>query len=104
MPGSSDFEKGKHFVDGTLRYLGEKDQFELRVTTSDKQTVTFIGSLKDARLVAERKDDKTKETHRLVISLLHDNRYLYHYEVQREGIRYPASSTPSVLPRKAYLS
>jgi hypothetical protein len=79
------FDKGKYFAEGTLRYLADKDHFQLTLQTIDKQTVTFTGPLKDHLLALERQDDKTKETQRLVISLLHDNRYLYHYEVKPEG-------------------
>jgi YHS domain len=78
-------EKGKYFTDGTLRYLPDQDQFQLTLSTTDQQTLTFVGPLKEHRLVAERQDEKTKETQRLVISLVGDNRYLYHYEVQAEG-------------------
>jgi len=79
------FAKGKTFVDGTLRYVSNKDQFQLTLTTVEQQTVTFTGPLKEHRLILERRDDKTKETQRIVLSLVQDNRYLYHYEVQPEN-------------------
>jgi hypothetical protein len=79
------FEKGKYFQDGTLRHLPEKNQFQLTLTTTEKETLTFTGSLKEHRLILERRDDRTKDTHRLVLSLLDDNRYLYHFEIQPEG-------------------
>ncbi len=78
------FTKGKTFTEGTLRYLPDKDQFQLTLTTAEKQTVIFTGPLKDHRLLLERRDEKTKETQRLVISLVQDNRFLYHYEVHPE--------------------
>lgn len=89
-----DFTKGKHFVDGTLRFLPDKKQYQLALTTPEKQTVTFTGAMKEHRLILERQDEKTKECQRMVLSLLYDNRYLYHYEVQPEN--YPFA-------RKVYL-
>lgn len=82
---NASFEKGKYFVDGTLRYLADKDQYQLTVNTVDKQTLVFTGPLKEHLLAMEREDPKTKETQRFVISLLHNNRYLYHYEIKGAG-------------------
>jgi hypothetical protein len=79
------FNKGKHFVDGELRYVPDKDHFQLTLNTTDKETLTFTGPLKDHLLILEREDPKTKDAQKLVISLLHDNRYLYHYEVKPQG-------------------
>jgi hypothetical protein len=79
------FTKAKHFSDGTLRYLPDKDRFELALTTPDKQTVTFNGALKGHRLVLERRDEQSKETQRLTVTLVQDNRYLYQYDVQPEN-------------------
>lgn len=76
------FDKGKYFRDGTLRFLPAKEQFQLALTTAEKQVVTFTGPLKDHRLVLERRDDRTKEVQRIVLSFIQDNRFLYHYEVQ----------------------
>jgi hypothetical protein len=76
------FEKGKHFTGSELRYLPDKDLFQMTLTTPAKETLTFEGKFADKRLTLERTDDKTKETQRLVISLLHSNRYLYRYEVK----------------------
>jgi hypothetical protein len=79
------FEKGKYFAEATLRHLPEKGQFQLALTTTDRQTLTFIGPLAEEKLIVERRDDKSRERQRLVITLLYDNRFLYHYEVQKEG-------------------
>jgi ribosomal protein L24E len=81
----ADFEKGKHFTGGTLRYLPEKDRFRLTLQTPGKETVVFEGPLDDRRLTLEREDEKRKETQRLVITLLHANRFLYRYEVMPQG-------------------
>jgi hypothetical protein len=88
------FDKGKHFRTGTLRYLADKKQYQLMLTTAEQQEVAFIGSWKDHRLIVERQDEKTKEQQRVVISLVSDNRFVYHYEIQ------PPNRT---LARKVYL-
>lgn len=76
------FDKGKYFAAAELRYLPEKDAYQLTATTPAKEQVVYEGRLKDKRLTLERTDDKTKEEQRLVLTLLHDNRYLYKYEVK----------------------
>jgi hypothetical protein len=73
-------DKGKYYTGAELRYLPDKDLYQLTVTTADKDTQTFTGKLEDKRLTLDRQDDKKKENERLVISLLHANRYLYRYE------------------------
>lgn len=83
----AEFDKGKYFASGELRYLPDKDRFRLKLQTADKQEQTFEGALKDNRLAVERTDEKRKETQRLVLTLLHNNRHLYRYEVK------PAEST-----------
>ena len=75
-------EKGKHFTKGELRYLADKDAYELTLTTPDKEALTFEGPFKDGRLTLDRTDDKKKETQRLVVTLLHSNRFLYRYDVK----------------------
>lgn len=74
------FDGGKHFTRGTLRYLPARDQYELTLQTVEKTSVVFTGPIEKQRLLLERKDDKTQETQRLVLNLLHDNRHLYHLE------------------------
>jgi ribosomal protein L24E len=76
------FDKGKHFTSGELRYLPEQDQFQLTVQTSARERLTFTGTLKDKLLTLDRVDEKTQETQRVVIHILHNNRYQYRYEVK----------------------
>jgi YHS domain-containing protein len=76
------FEDGKHFSKGELRHIADKNLFELKLTTTDKKAVTFQGSLKEKQLALERVDEPTKETQRIVFSLLHHNRFLYRLEVK----------------------
>lgn len=76
------FSKGKYFDKGTLRYVADKDLYQLKLQTPDKEALLFEGKLDKKNLTLERDDDKKKETQRLVITLLHENRYLYRYEVK----------------------
>lgn len=75
-------DKGKYLRTAELRYLPEKDRYQLTATTPDRETLVFEGTLDKKRLTLERKDDKKNETQRLIINLLHFNRYLYSYEVK----------------------
>lgn len=79
------FTNGKHFRQAELRYLPERDQFQLTVQTPANQALVFVGRLDDRRLTLERTDERTQETQRLVLTLLHHNRYLVRYEVQPQG-------------------
>jgi YHS domain len=78
----ADIEKGKHFTAAELRYLPDKDRYQLTATTSSKEKLVFEGPLERKRLTLERVDEKAKETQRLVISLLHFNRHVYRYDVK----------------------
>ncbi len=75
-------ENGKYFTQGELHYLPDKDQFQHYLKTTAQETMTFIGGFKDHVLTLDRQDEKTQETQRLVLSLIHWNRFLYRYEVK----------------------
>ena len=82
---------GKHFAKFELRYLAEKKQFQLTATKPDKTTEVFLGLLtvgkqKEQLLTVARTEDAAKQTHRLVFTLLHANRYLYRYDVKPAGV------------------
>jgi len=89
------FEKGKHFTKGELHYTpspAKKDslkdaepRFTLTLTAPDKSTSRFVGTLKDKVLTLDRADGPADEQQRLVISLLHHNRYLYRFESRPAG-------------------
>jgi hypothetical protein len=76
------FDQGRYFTRGELRYVPDQDRFQLTLRTTAKETLVFTGPLKDHQLALEREDGATKETQRLVFSLLHENRFLYRYEVK----------------------
>jgi YHS domain-containing protein len=76
------FDKGKYYLDGELRYLPDREQYQLTLRTLEKTSSTFVGTLQDRRLTLERTDDAKKESQRLVFNFLHDNRILYRCEVK----------------------
>ena len=79
------FEKGKYYATGELRWLTEKPGYQLVLTAADKSTQTFSGTLKDKVLTLDRTDPPNGEEQRLVISLLHHNRYLYRFDARPTG-------------------
>ncbi|HEV3261010.1 MAG TPA: YHS domain-containing protein [Gemmataceae bacterium] len=79
------FAKGKHFTSGQLHYLPDRDLYRLELRTAAKETLVFDGPLKDRRLTLERTDAAKKETQRLTLTLLHETRFLYDYEVKPRG-------------------
>jgi hypothetical protein len=79
------FDKGKYFTKGELRYVADKDSYQLKLTTTAKDSLEFVGKLDEGRLTLTRQDDKTKETQQLVVTMLHANRFLYRYEVKPDG-------------------
>lgn len=81
------FEKGKHFTKGELHFTPDKDQprYTFTLTAPDKSTRTYAGMLKDKVLTLERTDGPAGETERLVVTLLHSNRYLYRVETRPAG-------------------
>jgi hypothetical protein len=81
------FEKGKHFTGGELRYVPDKDNFTLTLTTVAKEKITYVGAIetrdKTKIVTFERDDDKAKQ--QIVLTLLHDNVYNYRFEEKAEG-------------------
>jgi len=78
-------DKGKYFSTAELRYLPDRDRYQLKAQTPAKETLVFEGARDKKRLTLERKDEKTNETQRLVLTVLHFNRYLYRYDVKPAG-------------------
>jgi YHS domain-containing protein len=78
-----DFEKSRNFSGGELRYVPDKDNFALTLTTLKKEKITYVGTLEKNKLTLERDGDK--ESQRLVFTFLHSNRFLYSYAVRSQG-------------------
>ncbi|MFN4259951.1 MAG: YHS domain-containing protein [Gemmataceae bacterium] len=71
---------GKYWTQGELRYLPDQDQYQLILRTPEKKTKTYTGQLDKRVLTLDAKDAATGEVERVVISLLHSNRFLYRQE------------------------
>src|SRR5262249_36221362 len=96
-------DKGKYFNSGELRYLPDRDQYRLTMKTAGEETLAYTGVLKEHVLTLEREDEKAKETQRLVVTLLHHNRFLYRYETRPAGKtvfakRYQVGATKEGVP------
>ncbi|HVK16280.1 MAG TPA: YHS domain-containing protein [Fimbriiglobus sp.] len=83
-------DKGKHFTRWDLRYLPGKKVYQLTAVTPDRETLLFTGVLgsgkqKEQVLTLERTDSARKEDQRLVVTLLHHNRFLYRWETRPAG-------------------
>lgn len=77
------FDKSKNFTSGELRFSPMDEAYALALRTIANDEIVFRGTYKDKNLTLERKAQD--ETQRLVFTLLHDNRFLYRYEVKPQG-------------------
>jgi len=80
-------DKGKYFASWDLHYLPAKSLYEMTATTPGKDKLTYTGTLavgkqKEQILTLDRTDDAAKEDQRVVITLLHSNRFLYRFETR----------------------
>ena len=78
-------DKGKHFTKADLRYLPESKIYELTATTAENEKQTFVGSLTEGKQKQQvlTLDRSTKsEMHRVVVTILHNNRFLYYFETK----------------------
>jgi hypothetical protein len=75
------FQKSKHYKSGELRFVPDKNIYQLTFKTADDKPLAMSGELKNKILTLETED----RAERLVFTLLHDNRFLYRKEVRPEG-------------------
>ena len=75
------FDKSKHYKSGELRYLPDKNLYHLGLKTIDDKSLDLRGELKNKNLTLQTEDG----AERFAITLLHENRFLYHKEVRPEG-------------------
>jgi hypothetical protein len=75
------FDKSKHYKSGELRFVPEKNTYQLALKTTDDKSLALSGELKNKILTLDTED----RTQRLVFTLLHDNRFLYRKEIKPEG-------------------
>ena len=74
-----DFDKSKHFKSAQIRYVPKDERYQVKLETVAGKTLDLDGELKNRTLTAE------DETNRLVVTLLHDNRFLYRLDVKPAG-------------------
>jgi YHS domain-containing protein len=81
-------DKGKHFTRWEFRYLPEKSAYQLTATTPNRDTQKYTGVLSAGKqgeqIFTFTRTDST-ESQRLVITLLHRNRFLYRVETKPKG-------------------
>jgi hypothetical protein len=77
------FDKSKHFASGELRFSPMDETYALTLRTLNNEEMTYRGAYKDKNLTLERQAQN--EAQRLVFTLLHENRFLYRYEVKPQG-------------------
>jgi YHS domain-containing protein len=79
--------KGKYFKNGEIRYLPDKDKYQLTATTIDNKTQVFEGQFNESKrsIAFEREDEAKKETQKLTIDFVEDIRFVYRYEYKPEG-------------------
>jgi hypothetical protein len=74
-------ENGKHFKSAELRFLPDKQQYELKAVTKDDKKLVFRGELADDFLILERTDPDKKETQRIKMNLAAEGaRFIYRLE------------------------
>ncbi|MCS7166025.1 MAG: YHS domain-containing protein [Gemmatales bacterium] len=79
---------GKHFRGGELRYLPEKQMFQLTLfpVTDDKPRVYYGNyDAKTRTLVVERSDAQRKVDERVTINLVDDIRFVFRYDYRPMG-------------------
>jgi YHS domain-containing protein len=80
-----DFEKGKYFTHGDLKYLTDKKKYVLTLKAADKTEQVFEGEYAKGALKVERKDPKG-DVYRLTMNTLADGiRFQLKYEKQDGG-------------------
>ena len=78
-------ETGKQWKSALLGYDEKSKLFTLKATLPDDSTRTYQGKLEDKRLVLESAaDEKTKEIHRLTLTVLNENRMTLLFEKRPE--------------------
>jgi hypothetical protein len=79
-------KSGKHFQSAELRFLPDKQKYQLTATGKDGKKAVFEGRLKDEILIFERDDATKKETQRIVMNLAGDGaRFIYRHEHKGAG-------------------
>jgi len=76
-------QKGKLFKGGELRYLTDKQKYQLTLTDLKDKKLVFDGALKNGLLILERTDDDKKETQQISMNVAGDGvRFNYWYKTK----------------------
>ena len=76
---SLEFDKSKHFKSAQIRYEPKDERYHVKLETVAGKTLDLDGWLENRALTVEN------DTNRLVVTLLHDNRFLYRFDVKPAG-------------------
>jgi hypothetical protein len=80
-------KNGKYLQGGELRYLTDKNRYQLTAIDKKGKKVVFEGELKKGYLTLDRVDPATKETQRLAMNLAGDGaRFIYRYSHKPGGV------------------
>jgi YHS domain-containing protein len=82
-------DKGKHFTRWEFRYLPAKAAYQLTATTPGRETQKYTGVLttgKQGEQIFTFTRTAATESQRLVITLLHRNRFLYRFETKPKDV------------------
>jgi hypothetical protein len=79
-------KNGRHLQGGEMRFLPEKQRYQMTATTKDGKKLVYEGQLKDEILTLERTDAEKKEVQRLVMNLAGDGvRFIYRHDHKAVG-------------------
>ena len=81
----AEWESGKDWTRGELRYHPKTEQYQFRLTAADRTRKTFVGKFQEGSgrspsLILDRTEPTDGPAERLVFTLLHSNRHLYRLE------------------------
>jgi hypothetical protein len=81
-----EFPDSKHFKKGEMRFLPDKEIYQLTLVDVNKKKQIFEGKLKKGVLTLERKDAESKETQQLKMNMAGGGiRSIYTYSVKPEN-------------------
>jgi hypothetical protein len=82
---------GKHFKGGELRYLADKDQFQLSMFPKDGgANWVFLGQIDDKgrNLIVDRSDEARGEDQRITINLVGEIRFVYRFDRKKSNVKF----------------
>jgi YHS domain-containing protein len=74
-----EFDKSKHFKSAQLHYVPKDERYRLKLETVAGKTLDLDGEFKNRTLTVE------DASNRLIVTLLHDNRFLYRFDAKPAG-------------------